>query len=153
MEYLLGGALGGLIAAVFAVPAVVLELKEKGHAKDAPLIVDARRMFGRSFERREAFLIGLLLHVLFGGLFGSVYVLFVLRGWLFVTHAPYSFLSFVVYACLSWVVAGTLLYPLLGMGLFARKEGRHVWGETLASHLLLGLALWLVVQYYQPYFF
>lgn len=152
-DYFLGGALGALIAFFFAIPAIILELKQKGESTDAPLIVDARKIFGRKLKRQEAFLVGLLIHILFGFLFGLIYVLFVLREWLFVTHAPYTFLSLFVYALLSWIVAGVLIYPLLGMGFFARREGRHVWMETIASHLLLGAVLWLLVQYYQPQYF
>ncbi len=153
MDYLLGGSLGGLIASVFAIPAIILELKEQGNATDAPLIVDARNILGRTLKRREAFLVGLFIHIIFGFLFGMVYVLFVLQGWLFVTHAPYTFLSLLVYALLSWLFTGLILYPVLSMGLFARREGRHVWIETIASHLILGCVLWLLVQYYQPQFF
>lgn len=153
MDYVLGGSLGGLIAFAFAIPAILLEIKQKGETVDAPLIVDARRIFGRRLKRREAFLVGLLIHVVFGFLFGAIYVLFVLRGWLFVTHAPYTFLSLIVYAVLSWIVAGAIIYPLLGMGWFARREGKHVWSETITSHLLLGVILWLLVQYFQPQFF
>jgi hypothetical protein len=153
MDYLLGGSLGALVACVFAIPAVVLEIKQKGEAIDAPLIVDAKKIFGRTLKRQEAFLVGLLIYIIFGFLFGLIYVLFVLRGWLFVTHAPYTFLSLLVYAVLSWIVAGVLIYPALGMGLFARREGKYVWLETITSHLILGVALWLLVQYYQPQFF
>lgn len=153
MDYILGSSLGALVATLFAIPAIVLEIKAGEGPSDAPLIVDARRIFGRKLKRREAFLVGLLLHILFGFLFGLIYVVFVLRGWLFVTHAPYTFLSFIVYALLSWLVAGLVIYPTLGMGLFARREGNRVWLETIASHLLLGIALWLLVQYYQPVFF
>lgn len=153
MDYLLGGSLGALVAFVFAIPAIVLEVKQKGEAVDAPLIVDARKIFGRKLKRQEAFLVGLLIHIIFGFLFGLIYVLFVLRGWLFVTHAPYTFLSLIVYAILSWIVAGMVIYPALGMGFFACREGKHVWMETITSHLILGIALWLLVQYYQPQFF
>lgn len=153
MEYLLGLSLGGLVAFIFAIPAILLEFKEKGQVKDAPLIVDVRKIFGRKLVRREAFVVGLFLHILFGALFGLVYILFVQREWLFVTQTPYTFFSWILYAVLSWVVAGIIIYPLLGMGFFARREGHHVWSETLASHLLLSLALWLLVQYYQPQFF
>jgi hypothetical protein len=153
MDYILGGSLGAIVAFIFAIPAIVLEIKQKGEATDAPLIVDARKIFGRRLKKQEAFLVGLLIHIIFGFLFGLIYVLFVLQGWLFVTHAPYTFLSLIVYALLSWIVAGVVIYPALGMGLFARREGKHVWIETLTSHLILGICLWLLVQYYQPQFF
>lgn len=153
MDYLLGGSLGALIACVFAIPAIILETKKHPVSQDAPMIVDAKQIFGRRLKHREAFLVGLLIYVLIGFLFGLIYVVFVEQGWLFITHAPYKLLSLFVYAILSWVVAGFVIYPALGMGLFARKEGTHVWLETIASHLLLGFCLWLLVQYYQPQFF
>lgn len=153
MDYLLGGALGGLVAFVFAFPAILLEIMERGRVKNAPLVVDVKTIFGYKLKRSEVFLVGLLLHVIVGFVFGVVYVLFVERGWLFITNSPYTTLSLIVYALLSFVVVGVVLYPLLGMGLFARKEGKRVWMELLASHLILGLSLWLLVQYYQPYYF
>jgi hypothetical protein len=153
MDYLLGGALGGLVAFVFSIPAIVLEFTEKGDVKNAPLVVDVKTIFGYKLNKNEAFLVGLFLYILIGILFGAVYVLFATQGWLFVTHAPYTFLSLVVYAFLSWIVAGVLIYPVLQMGLFGKKEGHHVWLETLVSHFILGVCLWLLIQYYQPYYF
>lgn len=153
MDLILSGSLGALVAFLFAIPAIVLEVKAGEGPSDAPLIVDVRRIFGQQLKRREAFLVGLLLHIIFGFLFGLIYVVFVSQGWLFITHAPYTFVSFILYALLSWIIAGFIIYPALGMGFFARREGKSVWLETIVSHLLLGIALWLIVQYYQPVFF
>ena len=154
MDYFLGGSLGGLVAFTFAIPAIVLELSQKGPMPEAPLIIDVKTIFGLKIRHKhEVFLIGLLLHLVIGFLFGLIYVIFVERGWLFVTHAPYTFLSLLVYAVLSWIVANLVVYPLLGLGAFGLKEGRHVWMETIVSHLILGASLWLLVQYYQPVFF
>ena len=154
MEYLLGGALGGLIATMFAIPAIVLEWNQRVPVKDAPLLVDVRSIFGVKIKHpQEVFLIGLLMHEIIGFLFGLVYIVFVEQGWLFVTNAPYTLLSLFVYAVLSWVVANLVLYPALGMGWFAAKEGRHVWLETLVSHLLLGVSLWVLVKLFQPFYF
>ncbi len=153
MDYLLGGSLGGLVAFVFALPAILLEIMENGRVKNAPLVVDVKTIFGHKLKRSEVFLVGLLLHIVIGFLFGLVYVLFVLRGWLFITNAPYTLLSLLVYALLSYVFVGLVLYPLLGMGMFARKEGPRVWMELFSSHIILGLSLWLLVQYYQPHYF
>jgi hypothetical protein len=154
MDYLLGGSLGGLVAAVFAIPAILLEIMEKQPIRNAPLLVDVKHIFGVKIQNKnEVFLVGLLFHIVIGFLFGIIYVLFVLQGWLFVTNAPYTLLSLVVYAFLSWIVAGLVVYPLLGMGRFGSKEGKQVWMEMLVSHFVLGGGLWLLVQYYQPYFF
>ena len=154
MDYLLGGALGGLIAFVFAIPAILLEITQKGEVKEAPLLIDVKSIFGLKIRHKhEVFFIGLLVHIVIGFLFGLIYVVFVERGWLFVTRAPYTLLSLVVYAVLSWVVANIVVYPALGFGWFGLKEGKHVWMETIVSHLILGLSLWLLVQYFQPAFF
>lgn len=154
MNYLLGGSLGGLVAFAFAIPAIVLEVTARGKVNDAPLLIDVKTIFRLKIRHKhEVFLIGLLLHLVIGFLFGLIYVIFVERGWLFVTHAPYTFLSLIVYAFLSWIVANLVVYPVLGLGAFGLKEGRHVWMETFVSHLILGVSLWLLVQYYQPVFF
>lgn len=154
MDLLLGGSLGGLVAFAFSIPAIILEIIERGKVKRDPLVIDVKTIFGLKIRHRhEVFLIGLLLYIIIGFLFGLVYILFVEQGWLFVTHAPFTLLSLIVYALLSWIVAGVVIYPALRMGFFGAKEGKHVWIETLASHFILGLGLWLLVQYYQPYFF
>ncbi len=154
MDYLLAGSLGGLVAFVFAFPAIILEIVERGRVKRNPLVIDVKTIFGVKIRHHhEVFLIGLLLYLVIGFLFGVVYILFVEQGWLFVTGSAFSFASLFVYALLSWIVVGIVVYPLLGMGMFALKEGKNVWVETLISHILLGLGLWLLVQYYQPYYF
>ncbi len=142
------------MAFLFAIPAIVLEIVERGNVKNAPLLIDVRTIFGLKIRHKhEVFFIGLLLYIIVGFLFGLIYVVFVEQGWLFITHAPYTFLSLLVYALLSWIVAGVVIYPALGLGVFGFKEGRHVWLETIVSHLILGVCLWLLVQYYQPVFF
>ena len=154
IDYLLGGSLGGLVAFVFALPAILLEIEEKGNVKDVPLLIDVKSIFGIKIRHKhEVFFIGLLLHILMGFLFGWFYVVFVEQGWEFIVGAPYTFSSFFVFACLSWIAAGLVVYPILGFGWFGRKEGKHVWMETIISHLVLGLSLWLLVQYFQPQFF
>jgi hypothetical protein len=153
MDYLLGAAVGCLAALAFAVPAVVLEITERWRVANAPLVVDFKSLWGRPLDRHESFLVALLVHLVIGSLFGLVYVLFVRKGWLFVTHSPYSFLSLAVYAVGSWAVSGLLVFPALGMGLFGRRAGNRVWIELLASHFVIGVGVWLAVRYYQPVWF
>src|SRR3989339_754541 len=147
MDYLLGGALGALSAFVFSFPAIVLEWTAGGKAEETPLVIDVRSVFGIKLKRSEVFLVGLLVHIVVGFLFGSTYVLLVEQGWHVFSDQPYSLFSFLMYALISWVVVNLVFYPLLGMGWFAKKEGPNVWLETFVSHLLMGCALWLLVQY------
>lgn len=153
MDYLLGTAIGGLTATVFSIPAILLELMERWKVSNAPLLVDVKTIFGRKLDKHETFLVALLLHIVIGCLFGLIYVLFVKQGWLVFTNAPYSILSLLIYSFCAFIVTGTVIFPALRMGLFGRREGHRVWLEMLVSHYLLGLGLWLLVQYYQPFFF
>lgn len=154
IDYLLAGSLGGLVAFAFSIPAIVLEVTQPGPMKNAPLVMDVKRIFGFTIRnKQEVFLIGLLLHIIVGFFFGAAYVFFVEQGWLFLTHAPYTLVSFFLFAVLSWLVTNVLVYPALGFGWFAMNEGKNVWIETIVSHLLLGFSLWLLVQYFQPAFF
>lgn len=153
MDYLLGTAIGCLTALVFAVPAIVLEATERWNVQNAPLLVDIKAIWGRVLNRHETFLVALLVHLVIGSLFGLMYVLFVKKGWLVFTHSPYTLLSLAIFAVGSWIVSGLLIFPALGMGIFAHRAGKRVWMEMLASHLVIGLGMWLAVQYYQPVWF
>ena len=153
MDYLLGSALGGLTAFVFSIPAIVEEIIKHGKVKNLPLLVDARSIWGRKLRPPEVFLVALLVHLVLGTLFGLIYVLFVKKGWLIFTNSPYSFPSLLIYAVGAWIVAGGLVFPALGFGLFGRRQGERVWLELLISMLLIGTGMWFLVQFYQPFFF
>ncbi len=153
MDYLLGASIGTLVAFVFSIPAIVLELVERGKVKNTPLLVDVKTIFWRKLHAHEAFWVGLLIHIVLGNLFGLIYVAFVKYEWLVFTNSPYSFLSLLIYAIGAWLVTGLIIFPFLGMGLFGRREGKRVWMEILASMLILGGAMWLLVKYFQPYYF
>ncbi len=151
-DYLLGTAIGGLVAFVFSLPAIVLETVNRFRLPNV-LYFDVKTMWGKKLEKHEVFLVALLIHLVIGSLFGLIYVAFVKNDWLIFTHSPYSIASLAVFAVGSWIVAGTVVFPALGMGLFGRLEGERVWMEMLVSHLVLGAGMWLAVQYYQPFYF
>ena len=153
MDYFLGAALGGLIAFAYSIPAIILEFIERGKLTMAPPVITIKTIFGYAIRKQEAFWAGLLLHIVIGTLFGSVYVLFVERGWLFVTHHPYQFDSFVAYGFLSWIFVNVSIYPLLRMGFFGRREGNHIWMETLVSHMLMAVTMAGLVHWFQPFYF
>ncbi|HBK33942.1 TPA: hypothetical protein DEP34_02270 [Candidatus Uhrbacteria bacterium] len=153
MDYLLVASLGGLIAFIFSLPAILLEIIEHGKANDLPLLIDMKTVFRRRLNSKEIFWAALLLEILLGVGFGVAYVFFTSHDWLLVTHAPYSLASLILFALGAFAVTGVFLFPALGMGLFGRKEGRLVWLELLSSFLLISFALWLVILYYQPVYF
>lgn len=153
--YLLAGALDGLIAFVLAIPAIILEIAERGKVDLLPYVAisERRGSFAKSLSRYEVFLVALIIHVVIGFAFGFVYVGFVRHGWLLLAGTPFSFLSLIVYAVLAFIAAGLILFPALGLGLFGRKESKYVWMELLVSMLINGIGLWLIVQWFWPWFF
>ncbi|MFC1787852.1 hypothetical protein ACFLZY_01380, partial [Patescibacteria group bacterium] len=154
ITYLLAGAIGGLVAFVFAIPAIILEIIERGDVKNLPLLVDIKTVLGRRFHKEEVFLMATFFHIVLGIVYGIFYVLFANQGWLLITNEPYSLFSMILFAVLIWFVVGAVVYPLLQMGWFGSREGRLVWLELLVSLLLIGLGWWVVVHfYYQPFFF
>lgn len=153
-DLILGAALCGLVGFLLAIPAIVMEWRAHSHEHHLPVLVDLKRRWPfRGLTHRELFFVAFAIHLVLSTLFGLVYVIFVLRGWLFVTHAPYTILSLLVYAVLSWVVVMLVIFPAIGFGFFGRKEEGPVWAEILSTHLVLGVALWLLVQWFQPAYF
>jgi hypothetical protein len=146
----LSAALSVLVGFILILPAFFFS---GGERADLPVLVDVRVLGGRPLSRREVFLTSLLLHLLISALAGGIYALLAEEGVLFFTQDPYTLYSILVYSCLAWVVAGSCVYPALGMGWFARREGRRVWLEMLVTHLLLGAGFAWAVSWYRPFFF
>lgn len=151
MDLFLGTALGLLVSFALAIPAIILETSRR--VKNAPLLMDVHIWRGKKLTDGEAFAFGLLIHLIIGALYGFFYTLFAAQGWLFITNAPFTLPSMLIFAVLSWAVLMVVLLPTFGFGFFGRKEGQGVWLELLASLLLEGAILWLLIQYYQPFFF
>ncbi len=153
-DLLLGAAISGLVGFLLVIPAIVLEWRVHSHEHHLPILVDIKRRWPlRSLTHRELFFVALAIHLIFATLFGLIYVVFVEQGWLFVTHSPYTILSLLVYAVLSWVVVMLVIFPSIGFGFFGRREEGPVWAEILSTHLVLGVAMWLLVQWFQPTYF
>lgn len=153
MTYLLGGSIGAILAFIFAFPAIVNEITQRGKEKDAPLLVEVKVLWGQTLSRMTMFLLGLLLHVVMGFGFGFFYPVFVTQGWVGIFHGAYSFISLLIYALLFWLGVNLLIFPAIGFGFFGKREGKFVWLEMLIAILFLGVGMWLVVQYYQPMVF
>ncbi len=151
-DLMLGAALGGLIGFALSVPAIVIEWREKKKIHHLPILVDIRPSWWRGLTHRELFFVSLLQHLVFSTLFGLFYVVFVQQCWFFISSSPYSFWSLMTYTIGAWAIVGFLLFPLIGFGFFGKKEGGLVWAETLSAMLLLGVSVWLIMQWFQPSF-
>ncbi|MFH1632076.1 MAG: hypothetical protein ABIA47_03645 [bacterium] len=151
MEIFIGTALGVLIAFLLSVPAIILDTARR--VQNLPLLIDVHAWRGRKLTPGEIFALGLLLQLIIGGLYGLFYTLFASRDWLFITNAPYTIHSMLIFAVCSWVALGVVGLPIIGLGLFGCKEGNTVWAETLVSLLFVGGILWMFIQFYQPFYF
>ena len=150
-EIFLGAAVSGIIGFILALPAIIIETSRR--AKDMPLILDVRFLWNFKLTNGEVFGISLLLHLIVATLVGGFYTWFAGNGWLFITHAPFALHSVIIFTIGTWLVTGFILYPLLGMGFFAHRQGKQMWFEMLVTHLLIGFGFWLAISYYQPIFF
>jgi hypothetical protein len=151
MDYILILSLGTLVGLVIAMPAIILEVSSR--VKNMPLLIDVQIWHGYRLKNGEVFAVGLLLHLIISALYGLIYVFFVEQNWLIITHAPFSILSMMIVAGLFWLFSNVIIFPLIGFGVFGIKEGKTVWFETLISLGVEGAFLWMLIQYYQPYYF
>ena len=151
MELWISTALGVLIAFLLGVPALILETSRR--VKNLPLLIDVHVWRGHKLNDGEVFAIGMLLHLVFGGLYGLLYTVFAETAWLGVSGAAFSLTSMLAFAVVFWLLLNVVVFPLAQFGFFGSKEGKTVWYETLISLVLEGAILWVAVQLYQPYFF
>lgn len=151
-EIFLGAAISGIMGFLLVLPAIILETRRR-RGDNLPMMLDVRFLWNWKLNDREIFAVSLLLHLIVATLVGGFYVLFANNGWLFITHTPFAFHSVMIFTIGTWLVTGLLVYPLLGMGWFAHREGKHMWFEMLITHLLIGFGFWIGLQYYHPFFF
>ena len=151
-EIILGAAISGLMGFVIAVPALVVEASRR-RGEHLPIVSDIHILWGWKLNAREVFVASLFLHLAIATIVGGLYVWFAERGWLVITNAPYALHSILIFTALTWAVLGLIVFPILGMGFFAVREGKHVWFEMLVTHVLIAFGFWLAVMYYRPFFF
>ena len=151
MDYALAATLGILVGFLIALPAIILETSRR--VENLPLLLDVRIWRNYKLNEREVFVVGLLLHLVTSALYGVVYVLFVKQDWLIITHSPYSILSMIIVAALFWAFLNIIVFPLIGFGFFGWKEEKTAWFETLVALGVESAILWMLIQYYQPYYF
>lgn len=151
MNYILAATLGILVGFVIALPAIFMETSRR--VKNLPLMVDVHIWRGYKLKGGEVFVVSLLLHLITSAAYAIVYVLFASKGWLIATGVSYSFTSMIVIAMLFWLTLNVIIFPLVGLGFMGFKEEKTAWFETLIALGVESALLWMLIQYYQPYYF
>jgi hypothetical protein len=123
---------------ITAVPGFISELAKKG-PKNIPLLIDVKTFWGHKLTRGEVFWFGLFIHLLMAALFGALYELIVVKAFV----RPYHLDNLFAYASCFYLFVGGVIFPVVGAGLFGRKEGKTVWYELLIVHHLFAFFVWL----------
>jgi hypothetical protein len=125
---------------ITAIPGMISELGKRG-PKNIPLLIDVKTFWGHKLTRGEVFWFGLFIHLLMAALFGALYELIVVKAFV----RPYHLDNLLVYASFFYLLVGGVIFPVVGQGLFGRKQGKTVWYELLIVHHLFALLVWLEV--------
>lgn len=80
--------------------------------------LDELHLFGRSYSRREAHVIGVFIHLFLAFFFGALYVFGVEQG----IASGYGAWPLITYAVLLTVFVGGVIMPLEGHGIFGLRE-------------------------------
>jgi hypothetical protein len=130
---------------ITAIPGFISELGKKA-PRNIPLLIDVKTFWGKRLTRGEIFWFGLFIHLLIAALFGVLYEYLVLTSMV----SPYTLGGLLAYAFCFYLFIGGVIFPIVGLGLFGRKEGKTVWYELLITHHLLGFFVWLAILLF-PY--
>jgi hypothetical protein len=140
MDVVNGMFIGAVIGLIVALPAIYSEIFRQ--VKDLPILVDVHACWDDTCTDEEVFTLSLFIHMLFSITFGGLYMALYLIGWV---H-NFSFFSILGYTALFYVFLGGIILPLIRLGAFGRREGKHVWAELLLSNLLFGLGFWAALR-------
>jgi len=132
-------------SAGFSVGAILLILSHLAPRFGAGNFVrdlDQPRLFGRQVTRREAHLVGILVHLIFSGLFGALYGLFVILG----IFQNFDLLPILIWSAVQVVFVGGIILPLEGHGIFGIKE--DVWFpiDLIILSVSWGILFWFFIK-------
>lgn len=145
----LAGGIGVLMALVLSVPAIIHELRRRHHGH--PLLIDIHSFGGKKLSDRETFALGILFQLMLGLVFGVLYTLNT-EIWQFAGD-PYALKSLSAYGLVLFLVAGMIVFPFMGLGLFGRREDKWIGIETFITVMLMVIGFFYVVQWFQPSWF
>jgi uncharacterized membrane protein YagU involved in acid resistance len=109
---------------------------------------DQPRVFGHEISRREAHLVGIMLHMALSFLFGAFYVfcadynVFPAEGLM----VGYGALSLAVYAALMTLFMGGVVLPIEGHGLFGLREDSWFPVDLIITNILWAALFGIAVR-------
>lgn len=100
--------------------------------------IDEPHVFGTSITRREAHLIGALLHILISAAFGGLFALFVEAG----VFSDIGLLSLLGWSVVMTVFVGGVVMPLEGHGIFGVKEDAWFPVDLFVTNVFWAILFW-----------
>ena len=105
------------------------------------LDVDEPHLFGKSITRREAHLVGALLHVLISMAFAGLYAYGVKFGLI----SDFGILPILGWSVVMTIFIGGVILPLEGHGIFGVKEDSWFPVDLLLTNVMWGILFWWLV--------
>lgn len=108
--------------------------------------IDQPQVFGREISRREAHLLGVLVHLCLTLVFGIVYALLVDQGLI----KDFRILPILSYSIAIAFFIGLIVMPIEGHGLFGRKHDNWFMVDVILTNIFWGflyfalVGLWMV---------
>lgn len=136
MSWFDGAFTGCVLGLILAIPAVMAEAVR--NPKHLPLVPDVHQLFGHKIPRNHFFLVSLAIHLLIATFFGAWFPVLEHLG-IFSGPTPTALaaygLAYYLFACL-------VFFPVIGLGLFGRKEHELLWLELAIVHVLYLIGYW-----------
>jgi hypothetical protein len=100
------------------------------------------RLFGKPISRREAYLVGLLAHLILSGAFGFMFALLVLFG----IFASFSYGAMLWFVAGLTLLVGLVIMPMEGHGFFGRGHDAWFMIDALLTNFLWGNLFLLLIR-------
>ena len=133
---------GLVIGVIMSVPAVISNYMRPG--ANLPIIVDIKAFWGGTISKDHVLLWSLVNHWAMSAIYGGVYVLLVTRN---LFSPGYFFSEGLIYALGFNLITGLALYPLLGFGVYGKKEGAWVWTEMVITHFFYAVLFYAAAHF------
>jgi hypothetical protein len=136
MSLLLVGAVAGFAAG--AIMTFLSHIAPRFGAGNFIRDIDQPKVFGRDISRREAHLLGILVHLCLSLVFGVIYAYLIEIE----IVSGFDWLSITFYSVVLAFFTGLIIMPIEGHGLFGRKHDPWFMIDVILTNLFWGLIYW-----------
>lgn len=102
-------------------------------------------IFGHTLSRREAHLMGILVHLILSLIYGALFAFGVERGW-----ASFTILPILGWSVILLLFTGLIVMPLEGHGWFGLKHDAWFAVDALLTNLLWGVMYFVLIKLWLP---